>query len=70
MFPCRGDYIITPLFRGLGASTRLSVLPFGIVVERSPAIGASLLIVLGFTLGVSSNSPSSLDGITPECGLN
>ena len=56
---CRmgGDYIFTLSKKGLGASTRLSVLPCGIVSEPSSE-EAWMLIALGFTLGGSSNSPS------------
>ena len=41
-----GQTISSPFVKkGLGASTHLSVLPFGIVVEPSPCNGARLLIV-------------------------
>jgi len=44
MFLYRSDYIFTLFLEGLGASTHLSVLPFGIVVEPS-SCEARMLIV-------------------------
>ncbi len=45
MFPCREDHIITLKLSGLGASDRLILLPFGMVVEPS-SFEAWLLIAL------------------------
>jgi len=66
MFPCREDHIITlKFYQGLGASDRLILLSFEMVVEPS-SFEAWLLIVLVFTLGCPSNSPSFSIRVTPK----
>ena len=66
MFPCREDHIITlQFYQGLGASDRLILLSFEMVVEPS-SFEAWLLIVLVFTLGCPSNSPSFSIRVTPK----